>query len=314
MVKESKIIAIILVAAASILGAVYLVVINSWYQFQQITRSLYQACLGALEFFSLSGWVGYAGLVASLILMTGLSRGVWFILKQVYFYNKFKRNCNLAGNLAVVGGHQVFVIDDEGKFAFSAGWIKPQIYLSTGLVEMLDQKELQAVIAHEKYHCDNFHPLLSLLSGFIKKVLFFVPLVVRWVDFIAVRREIKADEYTIRQVGAESLSSSLLKVIKAQHKIDYGFEAQAFSSIAPRIEFILYKRQISFYIPAKIIAVSAAVILLMIVSISQVWAQPNPQPRATINQIGSACHNQTDSYFDYFNQSPLHVNMSYLPE
>ncbi len=312
MAKKSKTIVAIFTTTAAALGLVVLVIVNSWYQVRQAAAFFYQACLEAFKVFYSSGWVGYIGLAVGLVLFAGLCQGIWFVLRQIYFYNKFYRNRYFIGRQTVIGGTSVFVIDDNRQFAFSAGFIKPQIYLSAGLIDILDKEELQAVISHEQYHCDNFHSIWSLFSGFVKKVLFFVPIVVKWVDFISIRREVKADEYTIDQVGAENLSSSLLKVLKAQHKVDYGFEAQAFSSLASRIEFILYRRHHSFRIPLKFVFVSAVVILLTIVGIGQAWTRSAFQPVSTTPQNSSACHDQTSGgYFDYLDTAMPH-NMSYL--
>lgn len=47
---------------------------------------------------------------------------------------------------------KVKIILDRKPLAFCLGFFQPKIYLSTGLIKLMNGSELEAIILHEKYH------------------------------------------------------------------------------------------------------------------------------------------------------------------
>jgi len=71
----------------------------------------------------------------------------------------------------------VHVIDDDDAVIFSTTGRDPAIYLSRGLIAMLDPEEMKAAIAHELAHIErNRRPLLNVVF-LLRVLMFFNPVV-----------------------------------------------------------------------------------------------------------------------------------------
>lgn len=110
---------------------------------------------------------------------------------------------------------KLIVIDYKQSMAFTMGFRKPLIVLSTGLIEMLDRHELEAVIEHETFHQRNYDSLKIFILQLISQVLWFIPLTKWTYQNYKIISELLADEYAINKTGSElGLASALLKLIK----------------------------------------------------------------------------------------------------
>jgi Zn-dependent protease with chaperone function len=95
------------------------------------------------------------------------------------------------------------------------GFRKPLIVLSTGLIEMLDRHELEAVIEHEAFHQNNHDSLKIFILQLISQALWFIPLTKWTYQNYKIISELMADEYAVIKTGSElGLGSALLKLIK----------------------------------------------------------------------------------------------------
>jgi Zn-dependent protease with chaperone function len=84
---------------------------------------------------------------------------------------------------------------------FCLGFWRPRIWLTAGLVELLTDEELAAVLAHEIYHCHRRDPLRLLLSRTLKSAFFFLPLVGELAKGAELQQELAADQSAITQLG-----------------------------------------------------------------------------------------------------------------
>jgi Zn-dependent protease with chaperone function len=111
------------------------------------------------------------------------------------------------------------VINNKDPLAFTFGFSKPIIVLSTTLIEMLDAKELEAVIYHETSHQKYYDGIKVFILQIISESLWYIPLT-RWsYQNYRIMIELVADEYAIHRMGSElGLGSALLKLIKKQLK------------------------------------------------------------------------------------------------
>jgi len=71
--------------------------------------------------------------------------------------------------------HGALVIADDRPRAFCAGLISPRIYISTGAIAVLDDRALQAVLAHERHHAVRRDPLRLAVGRVFSEALFFLP-------------------------------------------------------------------------------------------------------------------------------------------
>lgn len=86
---------------------------------------------------------------------------------------------------------RVYVLHSSVPRAFTLG---RDVFVSAGMIDLLEEDELKAVLAHEKFHVlENRTPLLSRL-----KYLTFLPL-------SQDRIEVMADEYAERIAGSDAL-------------------------------------------------------------------------------------------------------------
>jgi hypothetical protein len=88
----------------------------------------------------------------------------------------------------------VLLIEDDEPQAFCAGLRHPRVYISTGAVELLDERALAAVLAHELHHARRRDPLRLATGRVFSRAMFFVPglrAIVRRAESLA---ELSADE------------------------------------------------------------------------------------------------------------------------
>jgi len=125
-----------------------------------------------------------------------------FYLKRVYGY---ERDTDLE---RLVGIEKVYVFNSALPKAFTLG---KEVFVSAGMLDILDGEELKAVLAHEKFHVvQNATPLLGRL-----KVLTFLPISPE-------KLEIMADEYAASIVGREVLESAKRKINEFYTTVDLG--------------------------------------------------------------------------------------------
>lgn len=105
------------------------------------------------------------------------------------------------------------VVDHDEPFAFTFGLGEPRIALSRGLVEQLSTDELEAVVAHERYHVRARDPLKLVVARAAARACFFLPAVRHLVTRYLAGRELAADRHSMRDLGRPALAGALLKVV-----------------------------------------------------------------------------------------------------
>lgn len=115
---------------------------------------------------------------------------------------------------------RVRVVQSPRAFALTAGFTRPRVYVSTGLLERLTDDELEALLLHEQDHVRHFDPLQVLIGRTLSAAFFFVPVVRVLVRRHQAAIELAADEYaTVRQGGKAGLSGAMLKLLDAQQTV-----------------------------------------------------------------------------------------------
>lgn len=98
-------------------------------------------------------------------------------------------------------------------FSFCYGFWRPQICLSLGLVELLTEAELEAVLRHEAYHLHRREPLRMAIAICLSHFFFFVPLLAELRDHYLAEKELSADAAAIAGTGRASLARALRKLV-----------------------------------------------------------------------------------------------------
>ncbi|WP_433473672.1 M56 family metallopeptidase [Spirillospora sp. CA-142024] len=162
------------------------------------------------------------GVLILVLTVAGLLAGTWSLGRSLWHTCLFGRDLSrhrtvvpaelqsLAGRLGI--GAQIRVVAASRPFAFTYGIAQPRVLVSTGLLKALTERELAAVLTHERAHVRGRDPLKTLFAGAIPARHFYVPGLVRLRHRFTAGRELAADRAAIAAHGTAALASSLLKV------------------------------------------------------------------------------------------------------
>lgn len=90
---------------------------------------------------------------------------------------------------------KIVLVEDNNLFSFCYGLLFPRILITTSLVSSLEDKELEAVLLHEKAHLRSFDPLKILLGKSLCSMFFFLPIFRELNKNMSATNEILADRY-----------------------------------------------------------------------------------------------------------------------
>ena len=138
-------------------------------------------------------WVYFGFFVLSLIFLVLIKYSVEKELRN----NAIKSSGFLKGMESEFES-EIFLIDTQKKRAFSH---KNKIFISVGLLEILNNNEIKAVIAHETYHV-KFSP----------NRLIATTLALSSMSFIRHNDEKNADKFSAENAGKKNLESALRKL------------------------------------------------------------------------------------------------------
>ncbi|MFJ8263034.1 M56 family metallopeptidase [Rummeliibacillus sp. NPDC094406] len=136
----------------------------------------------------------------------------------------------------------ILVISYPVPLAITMGFISPKIMVSTGLINLLNDEELDAVIYHEMYHQKNYDPLKLFLLSLCASSMSYIPILKWFNQKYRIIQEVLADNLAIeKQATSMHIGSALLKMLKAG-KLDsmpFVYASFADTSVNYRIEYML---------------------------------------------------------------------------
>lgn len=158
----------------------------------------------------------------------------------------------------------VFVIATEVPLAFTFGLLKPRICVSTGMVEILTDKQLKAVLFHEDYHRRHYDPLKTLIAEWLGATLFFLPVVADLRDILLTSIELKADRHSLRHVRKASLAGALFEILARPQSayLPSSIGISRLSSTEARISQLLDGTSVPLRFSARNLTISSAIIML----------------------------------------------------
>ncbi|NEW07521.1 M56 family metallopeptidase [Paenibacillus sp. SYP-B3998] len=172
------------------------------------------------------------------------------------------------GNEYHLEQHELIVIQNNAPVALTLGVIRPRVVVSTGLLQMLDHRELEAVMEHEKFHVKHRDPLAIFLLSMLSVAMWYFPLF-RWVlDKYKIIIEIMADQFALsKRCTTAELGSALLKMLKfgkAPHpSVSYASFAE--TSINLRIIHILEPHtELSLKMPIMRTLISIIALIILV--------------------------------------------------
>ncbi|BDZ53284.1 M56 family metallopeptidase [Agromyces marinus] len=112
----------------------------------------------------------------------------------------------------VQAGSGARVLAHPTPAAYCVPGLRTATVITEGLVDLLDEDELRAVIDHERAHLDQFHHLVLLAFRSWHAALPWFPIANRAERSVTVLTEMLADDAPRRRIGAAPLRSALLRV------------------------------------------------------------------------------------------------------
>lgn len=118
---------------------------------------------------------------------------------------------------------KIHIISYAKPHAFCLGVVHPHIYLSSKLVQIMNEKELEAILIHEKYHLENNDNFSLIFLSFAKYLLFIFPFLSDIFNNFILQKEINADNQSISYMGSKRpLISAFTKLFNYKtHELAY---------------------------------------------------------------------------------------------
>ncbi|MEI4768989.1 M56 family metallopeptidase [Psychrobacillus sp. FJAT-51614] len=165
------------------------------------------------------------------------------------------------------GEEDIFVISYPIPIAITMGFIRPKIVVSTGLINLLNEEELKAVIAHENFHQENRDPFKIFLLTLCSSTMRYIPILKWFNEKYRIIQEVLADEFAIeKQETSMYLGSALLKILKVgkQERMPFTYASFADTSVNYRIQYILNPlKDVEWKIPLREAFLSLAIFILI---------------------------------------------------
>lgn len=124
--------------------------------------------------------------------------------------------------IAGLGAPQLDLVIYETPYPFAcvSGVWKPKVLLASGLLEVMDDQELRAVLAHELAHVKSNDNLLNQVLVLIRHLTFFSPVTHLAHIRYSIAREEAADDLAATMLAQPTdLASALVKVIRASQQL-----------------------------------------------------------------------------------------------
>lgn len=155
-------------------------------------------------------------------------------------------------------GHGALLIADAQPRAFCAGLLRPQIYVSSGAVAILDRDALDAVLAHERHHARRRDPLRLATGRVLARALFFLPQIGDLVQTQQALAELSADESAVH--AAPENRSALARAMLSFS--DAPGSAGAVGVDPVRVDYLLGEAT-AWRFPALVCVAAAALLALL---------------------------------------------------
>lgn len=169
----------------------------------------------------------------SLLVIVGLFKSAKFLISEYRRSHKIKTYLSF---LKVSETLDTVLVKAPEALAFTIGWLKPKVIYTTKLVEVLDNKELEAVLSHEEAHRLKRDPLRRLIAKSLSELFFFIPLMQDMADNFALHQEFRADKKAAKKFGRPVLLSGMKKLVSQALDDSLGVTVCPILSVGNRLE------------------------------------------------------------------------------
>ncbi len=165
---------------------------------------------------------------------------------------------------------RIVVVADPTPFAFCAGFFRPAVYVSDGLLTMLDPDEIEAVLRHEANHLHRRDPMRLFLLNLMHATLAPLPVVETLCERARIGIELAADRAALAMVPVPALAGAVLKVARAG-SIRAQLTVAGLSASEARIDALL-GRPINLAFGRRDLAVTLFVLLTVAGVLMHLWS------------------------------------------
>ena len=199
---------------------------------------------------------------------------------------------------------KVVLLHQHTPQAFCFGLFSPKIYVSTGLLAMMSDKEVEIILRHEQYHLNHKDSLAFLLAAIVESLFPFFPIISDFIRVYRTDREVQADTMAIKESGDKhSLAEVLKKLLQYEPTASTAFVAGIISEdvLEARIRSLLSQKPIRHkaYIRNIVFSATSLVILLglMVNPVNAIELHDSGRDvvmvcSSTVN-CASVCHKET---------------------
>jgi bla regulator protein blaR1 len=156
------------------------------------------------------------------------------------------------------------VVDHPAAAAYCVPGLRSRIVISAGTLDLLDQAELAAVLAHERAHLRARHDLVLLPFCALARAFPRPLLVCRARATVALLVEMLADDQALRQRPARELATALLRVgVSGAGQAPSGALAAADAEVVARVTRLLTPPA-RLSLPTQVLICAAAAVLVAV--------------------------------------------------
>lgn len=106
---------------------------------------------------------------------------------------------------------KVVIITNRKPKAFCFGFKNPRIYVSTGLISLMSEAELEVILRHEKSHMEHNDSFAFFIASIVESLFPFFPIISDFILAYRTEREILADSVAVRDMKENSSINQALK-------------------------------------------------------------------------------------------------------
>lgn len=172
---------------------------------------------GQLSYWAALGFLGYGGIIALKVGAQG-----WQSLEYAH-----------RQPLADITGQASRILDVPALFAAQVGFWQPELVVSQGLLDTLNQEQIAAVLTHEQAHLYYRDTFWFFGLGWLRQLTLWLPNTQTLWQELLVLRELRADRWAAQQVDPLLLAESLLRVV-SDPLTQPDLACAAFSAAVPR--------------------------------------------------------------------------------
>lgn len=279
---------IFLIGAVLVVGAA-MTLIKLWPILREAWRPTQIACGCATMAIQSPWWaVGIGIIAAGIIIFTSACFFIRLAAHAVASRRQI-RDFNQRGIRNVIHhrlGTRFFLINAIEPIAVTIGMWRPQIFLSTGLLQRLTASEVRAVVAHEQAHQLARDPLMTAIMDSLVKTFRWIPRATAWMTVAYSLRELSADAYaTDNYRTTTALSSAFVKLNDTMPLVS----GNSFSPNRDRLEKLLdqnWTRRTDWWNLASLGAVAVIFMGMLTIGRYAKAVVPDIPPSA----VTAACH------------------------